>query len=133
MATANVACWRFEKGLLFEWSTDKAPFISRRFKLETMYSLKEILQQMGIKKIFDGADLSGITGDKSLEVSAVVQKAVVEVNEEGTEAAVVSGVIGATRVASFPSFNFIVDHPFLFFIRNTHANAILFAGQVNHL
>lgn len=104
-----------------------------RFKMETMYSLKEILQQMGIKKIFEGADLSGITGDKSLEVSAVVQKAVVEVNEEGTEAAVVSGVIGATRVALSPSFNFIVDHPFLFFIRNTHANAVLFAGQVNKL
>ncbi|KAG0425638.1 hypothetical protein HPB47_027191 [Ixodes persulcatus] len=105
-----------------------------KFKFESQYSLKENLQNMGIRRIFGGgADLSGISGDTSLEVYDVVQKAVVEVNEEGTEAAVVSAVIGGLRSGSFDSFEFRVDHPFLFFIRDTRTNAILFVGQVNHL
>ncbi|CAN8033034.1 unnamed protein product [Ixodes persulcatus] len=106
-----------------------------KFKLETKYYLKEFLQKLGIKRIFGkGADLSGISEDASLKVSAVVQKAVVEVNEEGTEAAVVSGVVGSIK-ASAPqrSFEFRVDHPFLFFIRNTRTNGLLFMGQVNKL
>ncbi|XP_029826754.3 intracellular coagulation inhibitor 2 [Ixodes scapularis] len=105
-----------------------------KFKFESKYSLKEILQNMGIRRIFGGgADLSGISGDTSLHVFDVVQKAVVEVNEEGTEAAVVSAVIGGLRSGSFSGFEFEVDHPFLFFIRDTRSNAILFVGQVNHL
>ncbi|CAN7936936.1 unnamed protein product [Ixodes hexagonus] len=108
-------------------------FTSYRFKLETQYSLKDTLHKMGITRIFDEADLSGITGDTSLRVSDVVQKAVVEVNEEGTVAAVVTGVIGGFRLSLVPNFEFKVDHPFVFFIRNRHTGAILFGGQVNHL
>ncbi|CAN7936935.1 unnamed protein product [Ixodes hexagonus] len=104
-----------------------------RFKLETKYSLKDILPKLGITRIFDGADLSGISGDTSLKVSDVVQKAVVEVNEEGTVAAVVSGVIGVIRASVVPNYEFRVDHPFFFFIRNRHTREVLFGGQVNHL
>lgn len=104
-----------------------------KFKLETEYSLKEPLQNLGIKRIFSAAaDLSGVTNDNDLVVSAVVHKAVVEVNEEGSEAAAVSSVVAVTRLGS-QAFEFNVDHPFLFFIRNTLTNDILFAGQVNNL
>ncbi|CAN7936939.1 unnamed protein product [Ixodes hexagonus] len=103
------------------------------FKLEAEYSLKEPLQNMGIRQVFSSAaDLSGITNDNDLVVSAVVHKAVVEVNEEGSEAAAVTSVVAVTRLGT-QAFEFNVDHPFLFFIRNTVTNDILFAGQVNSL
>lgn len=104
-----------------------------KFKLETSYELKEPLQALGIRRIFGtDADLSGINGGTDLRVSRVVHKAVVEVNEEGAEAAAVSAVVAVTRVGSY-AFRFWVDHPFIFLIRNTRTNDILFAGQVNHL
>ena len=48
--------------------------------------------QMGVEDMFspDRADFSGITKDVNVYVSAVIQKAFIEVNEEGTEAAAVS-------------------------------------------
>ncbi|KAM7290684.1 intracellular coagulation inhibitor 1 [Ixodes scapularis] len=102
-----------------------------KFKIEAEYSLKEPLQQLGIKQIFSGgSDLSGVTNDNDLVVSAVVHKAILEVNEEGSEAAAVSSIVAVTRIGT-QAFEFNVDHPFLFFIRNTVTNDILFAGQVN--
>ncbi|CAN8012922.1 unnamed protein product [Ixodes pacificus] len=105
-----------------------------KFKLETEYSLKDNLKSLGITEIFGAqADLSGISGDGDLVVSDVVHKAVVEVNEEGTEAAAVSGVNVVTRLVEVPTLEFNVNQPFFFFIRNTQTKDLLFAGQVNHL
>ncbi|CAN7936925.1 unnamed protein product [Ixodes hexagonus] len=100
-----------------------------RFKLETKYSLKTALQSLGINLIFGtGADLSGIN-DQKLMVSAVEHKALVEVNEEGTEAAAATGVVVIPYSLGPGPVEFRVDHPFLFFIRNTQTGDIFFAGQ----
>ncbi|KAG0425646.1 hypothetical protein HPB47_027199 [Ixodes persulcatus] len=106
-----------------------------KFKLDTKYILNEPLKSLGIRKIFGGGtDLSGINGDTDLVVDAVVQKAVVEVNEEGSEAASATGAgLMPLSAAVSPPPAFRVDHPFLFFIRNTRTRDILFAGQVNKL
>lgn len=105
-----------------------------RFKLEGTYKLKQPVSQLGATKLFDErqADLSGISGSRDLFVHDIVHKAVVEVNEEGSEAAGATGVLFVTKSLS-ENTRFIVDHPFLFFIRNTKTGDVLFAGQVNHL
>ena len=53
----------------------------------------------------------------------------VEVNEEGSEAAAATGVVMAMR--SMPIIEpFIADHPFLFLIMDKRADVVLFFGHV---
>ena len=82
--------------------------------------------------MFDGskADFSGMTGGtKSLYVSKAVQKAFVEVNEEGTEAAAATFAKFTTRIAhSRPEFT--CNRPFMFLIRDNLTGMILFSGHV---
>ncbi|XP_064482062.1 intracellular coagulation inhibitor 1-like isoform X2 [Ornithodoros turicata] len=106
-----------------------------KFKLEGSYKLKETLRDLGVKSAFGDADLSGINGEKDLLVDNVIHKAVVEVNEEGSEAAGATAVVIVTRLGAEPSYvtSVTVDHPFLFFIRDAKAGDILFLGQVNSL
>uniref|UniRef100_A0A131XCN2 Putative serpin n=1 Tax=Hyalomma excavatum TaxID=257692 RepID=A0A131XCN2_9ACAR len=105
-----------------------------KFKIEGSYKLKAPLSALGASKAFDErhADFSGISGGRDLVIYDVVHKAVVEVNEEGSEAAAATAVIFYTKSAVV-GIPFVVDHPFLFFIRNRQTGDVLFAGQVNHL
>ncbi|CAN7937666.1 unnamed protein product [Ixodes hexagonus] len=104
-----------------------------RFKLEQTTDLKATLMAMGIHDLFtSSADLSGMSGDKNLEISAAVHKAFVEVNEEGTEAAAASAFVVRARCAVHGA-PFTVDHPFLFVIRSHDPDVILFIGSVRHI
>ncbi|XP_037790777.1 leukocyte elastase inhibitor-like [Penaeus monodon] len=97
-----------------------------KFKFEKGLSseLKEALIRMGIRDAFyDEADLSSF--GKTIVVTEVAHKAVIEVNEEGSEAAAVTVVGIDIRVAP-PLVN--CNRPFLFFIRDNVVNNILFIG-----
>ena len=101
-----------------------------KFKQETTIQLNENLKKLGLKKMFSSmADLSGIDGGRTLYVSQVVQKALVEVDEEGTVAAAATAVQINTRSA-WRSFEFMADHPFIFFLRDKHSGILLFQGRV---
>jgi serpin B len=108
-----------------------------KFKIETSYSLKEQLSQLGMKQVFtSSADLSGIDGRKDLEVSKVIHKAVIEVNEEGSEAAAATAIVVVltSSVTHEPKVQYFkADHPFTFFIRDNRNGMTLFAGHVNKL
>ena len=100
-----------------------------KFKLSHSLPLSESLQEMGMGDMFSDAtaDFSGINGDRSLYVSKVMQKVFVEVNEEGTEAAAVTGkIINLMRAPP----EFTVDHPFIFIIRDRLTGMVLFQGRV---
>jgi len=104
-----------------------------KFKMTSQFSLASVLKSMGMTDAFvpNKADFSGINGRKDLFISAVVHKAFVEVNEEGTEAAAATGVaIGLTSVGPVRPPVFRADHPFLFLIRDNRTGSILFLGRV---
>jgi serpin B len=67
-------------------------------------------------------------GKKELYITAVVHKAFVDVNEQGTEAAATGVVVGITSVQITPTFR--ADHPFVFLIRDNQTGSILFLGRV---
>ena len=100
-----------------------------RFKMTRHYGLSAILGTMGMRKAFGPeADFSGMTTDEDLFISDVVHQAFVEVNEEGTEAAAATGVVGVT--VALRSNVFRADRPFLFLIRHRETGLILFMGRV---
>src|SRR5262249_46170154 len=103
-----------------------------RFTVEAEFSLKAVLCALGAGLAFsDEADFSGIA-EEPLQISEVIHKAFVEVNEEGTEAAAATAVstgLCAARPATEPVV-FEADHPFLFFIKDRDTNAVLFSGRV---
>jgi len=101
-----------------------------KFKFTSEFSLAEILQQMGMTDAFGGsADFSGMDGRKDLFISAILHKAFVDVNEEGTEAAAATAVvITLTAVLEKPVFR--ADHPFIFLIKDNSSGSILFMGKV---
>uniref|UniRef100_A0A6P7FJN9 Antichymotrypsin-2-like isoform X1 n=2 Tax=Diabrotica virgifera virgifera TaxID=50390 RepID=A0A6P7FJN9_DIAVI len=103
-----------------------------KFTVETDLNLKNILQSLGVQKIFNfDADLSGLAKDvKELRVSEVIQKAFIKVAESGVEAAASTAVFVATKSARFfieDPIEFFADHPFVYFIK--YNNVILFAGK----
>ena len=66
-------------------------------------------------------------------ISDVIHKAFIDVNEEGTEAAAATAVTVATASAvrvEAPTPEFRADHPFLFLIRDTRNDSILFLGRL---
>jgi serine protease inhibitor len=64
-------------------------------------------------------------------VSEAKQKVFIEVNEEGTEAAAVTGIGVRTTSMPAPPRAFVVDRPFVVAIRDDQTGALLFIGQVN--
>ena len=81
------------------------------------------------------ADLGGMaeggSASEKLQISGVVQKTWVAVDETGTEAAAASGVVmSVTTAQTGPVAEFKADHPFLFFVYDTKLARILFAGRV---
>jgi serpin B len=103
-----------------------------KFKMTSRFDLADVLKWMGMKDAFSSrADFSGINGKRNLFISAVIHKAYVEVNEEGTEAAAATGVVmRLTSIGPAPTPVFRADHPFLFLIRDNLTGSILFMGRV---
>ena len=94
------------------------------------------LQELGVKTAFSArADLSGIAdaaGSDHLQLSQVMHKTWVAVDEQGTEAAASTGaVMSTTSMPMGPVAEFKADHPFLFFVYDTKKGRILFAGRVS--
>ncbi|CAG7820063.1 unnamed protein product [Allacma fusca] len=101
-----------------------------RFKVESTLFLVEPLKALGAKSMFgDGADFGGIPEtDEGLFVSEVVQKAFIEVNEEGSEAAAATGMVMMMRCLPI-THEFRADRPFYFQIVDHNTNFVLFAGS----
>ncbi|KAL6471811.1 hypothetical protein MHYP_G00204610 [Metynnis hypsauchen] len=100
-----------------------------KFTAEAEVDLEGPLTALGIKDIFaEGkADFRHLSSEP-VYVSKALQKAKIEVNEDGTKAAAATAAILLAR--SSPPW-VAVDRPFLFLIRHNPTGTILFAGQIN--
>ncbi len=113
-----------------------------KFKFTADLELNGTLALLGMPSAFDPAtaDLSGIDGitptvanrDDGLFIQHVIHRAIVEVDEEGTEAAAttVTETLTSKEIEREKPPEFRADHPFLFLIQHEPTGAILFLGRV---
>ncbi|MCU0646942.1 MAG: serpin family protein [Gemmatimonadaceae bacterium] len=103
-----------------------------RFTITGKRALKDPLSALGMGTAFDcaRADFTRLTTATNVCIGAVQQDAMIEVNEQGTEAAAVTRV-DIIRVSLPPEF--AVDRPFLFAIRERFSNTTYFLGAVQSL
>ena len=103
-----------------------------KFEFETKYNLINPMKDLGIRDAFDekNADFQGIT-DERIYLDKAVHKAFVNVNEEGTEAAAITALVGRfTSGPPEPVDEFVADHPFMFVIQEKESGKILFIGRL---
>ncbi|KAK1136414.1 hypothetical protein K0M31_000972 [Melipona bicolor] len=103
-----------------------------KFKFEFSSHLEPILRKLGINDIFDDtATLTGIAQAKRtsehLKVTDILQKAGIEVNENGTAAYVATEIeIGNKNEEEV----FHADHPFVFYIEDQSTGTIIYIGKM---
>ena len=104
-----------------------------RFTTEMKLPLKGIVAKLGAPSMFDAtrADFSSFANG-NVYVSERLQKAKIEVSEEGTKAAAVTmGMVKLTsmRPQEPRRVDFHCDRPFVYMIQDNYTGAILFMGQ----
>ncbi len=97
-----------------------------QLRIDQSHQLLDVLAGMGLP--VDG-DYSALGADR-LRISGVVQKAFLEVDEDGTEAAAATGVSIAVSAMVEPQRVVIFDRPFLFVLTDMETRSPLFVTVV---
>lgn len=120
------------------WQTLMNGFRSRpaelflpRFKVEWQKKLNDDLSAMGLGIAFsENADFTPMSDmGNRLDLSRVIQKTYVNVDEEGTEAAAAT-VVGVQVTSLQLPVTIRFDRPFLFAIRERFSGTIMFIGKI---
>jgi serpin B len=122
-------------GLLTGVTPHRVSLALPRFKAAASFSLGPSLMSLGVAAAFDRdkADFSGITTAEPLAIGAAVHQALIDVDENGTEAAAATavGMVRPTAVRQEgPPIVVTVDRPFLFAIIDAATGRPLFLGRI---
>lgn len=108
-----------------------------KFTIEGNYDLTEPLKDLGLTAAFAGGDFTpmGTCTKGDLKLSKVIQKTYLRVDEEGTEAAAVTGAVMEATSAWEPEepIELTFDRPFLCCLWNGQISQPLFLTEVNEL
>lgn len=121
-ATVNAINWdsislnRYEVDLKFP-----------RFGIKSAFSLKNAIQELGIKDIFRKYPNAINVGSV---ITDVIQDTYIKVNEEGTEAAAVTSIVASGAAFEMEKAEMKVNRPFAFAIREKTTGMLLFMGKV---
>ncbi|XP_036986225.2 alpha-1-antichymotrypsin [Artibeus jamaicensis] len=102
-----------------------------KFSVSSNYNLKDVLSQLGMRQVFTTeADLSGVTGTKGLMVTQVVHRTLIDVAENGTEAAAATAIGLALLSLRIPDIRVEFNRPFLLAILSKDTQNVLFFAKV---
>lgn len=102
-----------------------------KFETETTLNLTDILKSMGMKVSFtEAADLTKMCDSGNMQVTDGIHKTYIKVDEKGTEAAAVTGMMaGATSAKPPVPIEFKFDKPFTYVIKDKTSGEVLFIGE----
>ena len=117
----------------------KVIFSLPKFEINFSAELSSNFQSLGMKEPFtNNADFSAMKKEKDINISLIIHKTFIKVDEKGTEAAAATAVVmrcmGAINLNPDPIMK--VDHPFLFIIGNNslpNGNDMIFISKVENL
>jgi len=114
-------------------SHQKAELSLPRFKMEYgTKSLTKELRALGLGSCFDGTNvLNEMSDDPLVHVDEVLHKAIIEVTEEGTEAAAATVGVIMTRSLPKPVPKIRLDRPFIMIILHLPTKTPLFVAKVD--
>ncbi|XP_051813778.1 serpin peptidase inhibitor, clade F (alpha-2 antiplasmin, pigment epithelium derived factor), member 2b isoform X2 [Acanthochromis polyacanthus] len=98
-----------------------------KFKLEYAQELKDVFIKLGLGEMFSRPNLAEMA-DGPLQVSSVMHKSSMEINEEGAEAAAATTVVISR--ASNPVFH--LTQPFFFALMDDVTQVPIFMGVINN-
>ena len=115
-----------------QFSYERVKLSIPKFKIEFSTGLNDILQLAGIKKAFsDFAETYGMFNNGNMSITSSIHKTYINVDEQGTEAAAVTGLLAVTAIPAEP-IDFTADKPFTFVIRDDKNDEILFMGEYSY-
>ena len=98
-----------------------------RFKTSTNLNLVKIMTDLGLTTAFTETADFPYFGNRSVSITDMFQKAVIDLNEEGTEATAITVIV---PIDGMPiEVNFHADRPFFYIISERSTDAIFFIGQ----
>ena len=118
------------------YKVDKLDVMLPKFSIGGNLELVEPLSNLGINSLFGGS--SNLTGfldqfsQDEVTLNSAKHKSFIEVNEEGSEAAAATALLGFRSARPLFHSEFKADHPFLFFIYDKQVDTILFFGVYQH-
>ncbi len=100
-----------------------------KFEIESTVPLTQTLKDMGMQSAFASADFTGMA-DAELVITDVLHKAVIKLDEAGTEAAAATAVVVGETSAPSADIELEINKPFIYYIRDVETNTIIFMGRV---
>ena len=121
--------------LLKSGSFQKTKIMIPKFKIKDTNCLNESLANQGLENIFEGANNFEKISPVSMVVANVIQKVVVDVDENGTEAAAVTKIemYKSARPNKVEPKSVILDRPFVFMVYDINNEEVLFMGKITKL
>ncbi|XP_074604184.1 leukocyte elastase inhibitor-like [Brevipalpus obovatus] len=130
----NLTAEKIENYLSNNWLAHFPSVRIPKFRLENTHDLRVILPSIGLNLPFsNSAEFTGISDDP-LEISESIQRTFINVDEKGSEAVAAATTrmrIGCMRRMQMDSF--VLDRPFMFFLRDRETRVNLFVGVVKKL
>ncbi len=114
--------WQFRSG--YDYMVDlKMP----RFKTSSDFNLVQTMAELGMPIVFSPAAEFPYLGNAPVYIEKLFQKAIIDVNEDGTTAAAATG--GSKPIGGFERVNFHANRPFFYIINEYSTGIIFFIGQ----
>lgn len=137
-AETNFDISTFNMATLLETETHEYEVLVKIPKFESEYgtSLKNTLTDLGLGDIFRTNSMSKVLDiPDPTGISDIVHKTAIKMNEEGTEASAVTGIMMETMGVTVQKEQkqVYLDKPFIYAIMDDSSNQILFLGTINNL